>query len=264
MGEEFCVLCGRTDLALSEGLCPDCFASRAPLVWVEGHPTVIVCPTCGARKVGQHWEREGASPTLLSVDDLAPLLSFHPEVALRRSRWTEVAGDPAQRTYEGEVEVRFRGTERTLPVRLPVRVRGITCPECSRRSGHFYTALIQVRGTSERLRGPPRALRARLDEAFEPILREAKPEWRKAFSWREERPEGWDYYLTDTLAARAVARLAKSRLGAELKESATLWGRKNGRDVYRVTFCLRVPERPRARGLAREAPAGAVPVGRQP
>jgi NMD protein affecting ribosome stability and mRNA decay len=40
-----------------------------------------------------------------------------------------------------------------------------------------------------------------------------------------------------------VARFAKTRLGAQLKESATLWGRKNGKDVYRVTFCLRVPDR---------------------
>ncbi|HXQ94856.1 MAG TPA: NMD3-related protein, partial [Thermoplasmata archaeon] len=70
-----------------------------------------------------------------------------------------------------------------------------------------------------------------------------KKEWREAFSWREPLPEGWDYYLLNTLAARSVARFAKSRLGAELKESATLWGRKNGKDVYRVTFCLRIPER---------------------
>lgn len=264
MSDEFCVLCGRTDVALVDGLCPDCFAKRSPLVWVEGHPTVIICPTCGARKVGQHWERAGASPTLLGSDDLTPLLSIHPEVALRRIRWTETIGDPAQRTFQGEADLRFRGTERTVGVELPVRVHGNTCPECSRRSGHFYTALIQVRGTSERLRGPPRALRDRLERAFESVMGDAKAEWRRAFSWREERPEGWDYYLTDTLAARSVARLAKNRLGAELKESATLWGRRNGRDVYRVTFCLRVPEE--AAPLARSGPRSAAPVrvGRQP
>ncbi len=264
MSDEFCVICGRTDLALTDGLCPDCFADRTPLVWIEGHPTITLCPTCGARKVGQHWEREGASPTLLSAEDLTPLLSVHPEVGIRKAAWTEGVGDPAQRRFLGEVRLRFRGTERTVSVELPVRVQSATCSACSRRSGHYYTALIQVRGTSERLRGPPRALRDRLERAFDTVLTNTKAEWRRAFSWREERPEGWDYYLTDTLAARSVARLARSRLGAELKESATLWGRRNGRDVYRVTFCLRVPDAavpPVREGGGRQVP---IRVGRQP
>jgi hypothetical protein len=33
----------------------------------------------------------------------------------------------------------------------------------------------------------------------------------------------------------------KRRLRATLNESASLWGRKDGREVYRVTFCLRLP-----------------------
>ena len=242
MNAEFCVVCGRTDLPLEAGLCPECTAKRERLVWVEGHPEVILCPTCGARKVGQHWERRGSSPHLLGAEDLAPLLSVHPDVGVRRIRWEEGTSDPSQRVYRAEVDLRFRGTERTTSIELPVRVRAMTCPECSRRTGHFYTALIQVRGTSERLRGSSVALRARLERAFEGVLPEAKSEWRNAFSWREELPEGWDYYLLDTLAARSVARLAKSRLKATLTESATLWGRKNGKDVYRVTFCLRIPE----------------------
>jgi NMD protein affecting ribosome stability and mRNA decay len=36
-----------------------------------------------------------------------------------------------------------------------------------------------------------------------------------------------------------VARLAKQRFGVPVVESASLFGRKQGQDVYRVTFCLR-------------------------
>ncbi|MCI4361329.1 MAG: 60S ribosomal export protein NMD3 [Thermoplasmata archaeon] len=244
MGDgEFCVVCGRTDLPLEDGVCPECSAQRTKLVWFTGHPSVEVCASCGARKVGQHWDRRGASPSLLTGDDLTPLLSVHPDVGIRRVLWSEVASGPVQRVYLGEADLRFRGTERKVSIEMPVRLRAVTCPECSRRTGHFYTAVIQVRGTSERLRGSSAELRERLEVAFESILKETKKEWREAFSWREPLPEGWDYYLLNTLAARSVARFAKARLGATLKESATLWGRKNGKDVYRVTFCLRVPDR---------------------
>jgi len=242
MDSEFCVVCGRTDRPLSDGLCVECFAARTPLVTAPEVPTLIVCPTCGARKVGAHWERAGSNPGLLTSDDLTPLLVLHPDVGLRRASWEETVRDPVQRTLHGEVVVRFRGTERTVGVDLTVKLKANTCPECSRLSGHFYTAIIQVRGMSERLRGSSRLLRERLEASFEVLLPELKPEWRKAMSWREELPEGWNYYLTDTLAARSIARIAKGRLNATLKESATLWGRRNGQDVYRVTFCLRVPE----------------------
>ncbi|MFI5415499.1 MAG: NMD3-related protein [Candidatus Lutacidiplasmatales archaeon] len=248
MENEFCVVCGRTDLPVEDGVCPECTAQRERLVWVEGHPTLTICANCGARKVGQHWERRGSSPTLLGADDLAPLLSVHPDVGIRTTRWQETSGEPAQRTYAGEVDVRFRGTERTVLLELPVRVKPFTCPECSRRTGHFFTAIIQVRGTSERLRGPPKVLKERLLKAFDTIMPEMKADWKNAFSWREELPEGWDYYVMDTLAARSAARFAKTRLRATLTESATLWGRKNGKDVYRVTFCLRIPESPPHRG----------------
>lgn len=81
-----------------------------------------------------------------------------------------------------------------------------------------------------------------------------RPDWRKAVSWREELPEGWNCFFTDTLAARAVAKLAKQRYGASLKESSSLVGRKNGQDLYRVTFCLRFARR------STDAPATRVPM----
>jgi NMD protein affecting ribosome stability and mRNA decay len=76
---------------------------------------------------------------------------------------------------------------------------------------------------------------------WERILAEARPDWKAALSWQEELPEGWDYYFVETLAARSIARLARQRFGAQVIESASLFGRKNGQDVYRVTFCLRFP-----------------------
>ncbi len=140
-----------------------------------------------------------------------------------------------------------------MPVAITVRVDAITCPTCSRKAGHFYTAQIQLRGPEGRLSSGARQRRARLMSAWEAILPEARSEWRTALSWGEEKPEGWDFFLTDTLAARNLAKLMKHRLGATLKESATLYGRKDGHDIYRVTICLRVPS-PEGRGRPAEEP----------
>ena len=252
MGGEFCVVCGRTDRTLEDGVCPECYADRHPLLEVVGSPTVTICPGCGARPIRDRWEPSG-SGSFLGASDLNPLLKPHAEVGIRRVHWNEVGADSQSRSYEGEATVRFRGLERTVPVHLKVRVISKSCPDCSRKAGHFYTAQIQLRGPESRLPPKARELRARLLSAWEAVLPEARAEWRAALSWAEEKPEGWDFFLTDTVAARSLGRLLKDRLHGTLKESATLWGRKDGHDVYRVTVCVRVPSAGRTKAVPAEA-----------
>jgi nonsense-mediated mRNA decay protein 3 len=242
-GGEFCVVCGATGRPLVDGLCAECAAERTVLVTAPQRRTVTICPTCGAREVGAHWERSGAS-RLLTAEDLAPFLEVHPEAGIRRVRWEETGATATVRTYLGRVHVVFRGVARDLEVPLSVRVVSKTCPECSRKSGRYYTAVVQLRGPVEGRAERPLALRARLEQQWREVLRDAPLKSREALSWTEALPEGWDCYFTETLPARAIARLAKQRFGASLKESASLFGRKDGHDVYRVTFCLRFARPP--------------------
>jgi nonsense-mediated mRNA decay protein 3 len=246
---EFCVVCGATGRVLVDGVCAECAIDRTPLVTAPQRVVVVICPTCGARPVGTRWERSGSS-SLLTADDLNPHLKIHPEVGLRRVDWEEISTTPTVRQFEGHARVAFRGAERTVPITLSVRIDHRTCPDCSRKSGRYFTATLQLRGPAEGPFEKAPALRARLDAEWVRLVHEARPDWRRAVSWTEPLPEGWDCFFTDTLAARGMARLAKQRFGASLKESATLFGRKDGRDVYRVTFCLRFP-----RPLKASAPA---------
>jgi 60S ribosomal export protein NMD3 len=239
---EFCVVCGATDRPLVEGVCAECSADRTVLLSAPKRAVVTVCPHCGARQVGAHWERAGSS-AVLTAEDLSPFLEVPAEVGVRRVDWDETAVTATVREFVGHARVRFRGVERDVEVPLSVRTVHKTCPECSRKSGRYYTATLQLRGPAEGRGEKAAALRSRLAVEWTKLVREMRPDWRKAVSWREELPEGWDCFFTDTLAARAVAKLAKQRFGATVKESASLVGRKNGQDLYRVTFCLRFPRR---------------------
>jgi nonsense-mediated mRNA decay protein 3 len=254
---EFCVVCGATGRALVDGVCAECAADRTVLVSAPKRGEVVVCPHCGSRQVRNHWERAGAS-SVLTAEDLAPFLVIHPEVALRRVQWEETQATATVRELVGRAHVVFRGAARDVEVPISVRTISKTCPDCSRKSGKYYTAILQLRGPTERVSEKSVALRERLDATWKEMMADARPDWRHAVSWREELPEGWDCYFTETLAARSVARLAKQRFGASLVESASLFGRKNGQEVYRVTFCLRFPRPPsgppagRGRGASTE------------
>ncbi len=247
---EFCVVCGRTGRPLVDGVCAECAADRTALVTAPLRGTVTVCPHCGAREVGGQWERAGAS-RVLTAEDLAPFLKVHPDAGVRRVRWEETNATATVRDYVGHADVVFRGVPRTVDVPLSVRVLSRSCPDCSRASGRYYTAVIQLRGPTERRLERSVELRARLARVWDDLVAEARPEWRRAVSFDEALPEGIDVFFKETLPARAIARLAKQRFGASLTESASLFGRKDGHDVYRVTFCLRFP-----RGMG----AGAAPA----
>jgi nonsense-mediated mRNA decay protein 3 len=251
--DEFCVVCGAVGRPLSDGVCPPCAAERTVLVSARRQGTVVVCPHCGAREVANHWERAGSSQ-LLTAEDFAPFLEVHPEAGVRRTRWEETSASANQREYVGRLHVVFRGVPRDVEVPLTVRVVSRSCPDCSRKSGRYYTAIVQLRGGSDERGEKAPTLRARLERTWAELLREARPEWRKALSWQEALPEGWDCYFTETLPARAISKLAKQRYGIPIKESASLFGRKNGQDVYRVTFCLRFPRPKEARGPSTTAP----------
>ncbi|HEV2231472.1 MAG TPA: NMD3-related protein, partial [Thermoplasmata archaeon] len=127
MADGFCVVCGRTDQVLEDGVCPDCFAARTPLVRAPTRPTVVLCPTCGARRIGAHWEGRGR-PSLLGSEDLVPLLEPYPGVAIRSVAWTDESTHPLLQSLSGVVTLRFRGSERTEPVHLNVKVEHRTCP----------------------------------------------------------------------------------------------------------------------------------------
>jgi nonsense-mediated mRNA decay protein 3 len=53
-------------------------------------------------------------------------------------------------------------------------------------------------------------------------------------------PGGFDYYIGDIEAGRIISKLIASRLGATVQETAKLAGRKEGEDIYRVTFLVRI------------------------
>jgi nonsense-mediated mRNA decay protein 3 len=253
--EEFCVVCGATGRPLVDGVCAPCAAERTRLVWARRQNVVTICPHCGAREIGSHWERPGSS-RILGSEDLVPFLEMNPEVGLRRVRWEETAATPNQRELLGTAHVVFRGVPRDVEVPMTVRIVSKSCPDCSRKSGRYYTAIIQLRGGEDDRGERAAELRDRLEAIWGELLREARPDSRKALSWTEELPEGWDCYFTATLPARSLAKLAKQRYGIAVKESSSLAGRKYGQEVYRVTFCLRFP-----RGIGpKSAPASRRPV----
>jgi nonsense-mediated mRNA decay protein 3 len=53
---------------------------------------------------------------------------------------------------------------------------------------------------------------------------------------------GEDFYIGSSSAARQIAKRLIKKFSGKMIESSKLMGRKNGKEVYRLTFNIRVPE----------------------
>ncbi len=156
--------------------------------------------------------------------------------------WVEVEGHPqderhvrftvAMRGAIDDVEVEETGS-------LLLRQKRGVCDRCSRIAGGYYAAIIQVRATDR----PVTSIE--LDKSHKILASELDRQrvGGNRFSFlAKSGPEhgGYDYYIGDIDAARGACRILSKRLGASVTESPKLVGRKEGVDVYRITFLVRI------------------------
>ncbi|MHB8634818.1 MAG: 60S ribosomal export protein NMD3 [Thermoplasmatota archaeon] len=236
-----CVECGKEAPRLLGGSCPSCFAAAAHLLELAPVVDLELCAHCDARHVGAQWndpaEWQGVAD--LREQAVRAALTVHPEV---RNAEVTIA-QAAQDERATRATVRLAGTVEGVPVAAEaetlVRLRRMVCDRCSRMFGGSYAAILQLRA-SERDVSASETERAHKMIGGE-LDRLRAGGSREAYLAKSEAvPGGHDYYLGDIEGARAVARLLLARLGATLQESAKLVGRREGMDVYRVTFLVRI------------------------
>lgn len=106
---------------------------------------------------------------------------------------------------------------------ISARVVKTICQSCSRQSGGYFEAIIQ-------LRGPP----GRIKKAYWTIK---KMIGNKTFLTKEEeKKEGMDLYVGSS--SMVVEMLAELKLKSKITK--TLAGEKEGKRVYRTTFLIRL------------------------
>jgi nonsense-mediated mRNA decay protein 3 len=236
-----CVECGKEVPLLIGGSCPECFIQKTPLL---EHPPVLdveVCAHCDARRVGNHWvdPQEGDDLSFIREEAARAAIRVHERVTGSSLELEEQAQD--ERNFEHAI--RLTGTVEGVPVssvsRMTVRLKRGVCDRCSRMFGGFYAAVIQLRATGRdvtehELQRAHRFIGGEMDRLRATGNREA------FLSKSEAVPGGYDYYMGDIEGTRTVARGVAEKLGASLEEHAKLVGRKEGTDVYRVTFLVRI------------------------
>ncbi len=239
----FCSVCGRVTDELIENMCGRCYVDERRPMKITPRIEARACKDCLRYFRRGRWtnakEEKGMleEAALAAAEDSIRVEMPKPKVELfvgtPKKTSASVYLIPFTATAKGRIEGLEIEAEESAEVRLSLGI----CEDCSRQRGGYYEAILQLRGDALSDENKRREVRRFVLE------RAAKGEERRAFVARIEEPkEGLDFYLGSAKVARKLARALQQKFGGTTTESAKLFGKREGKEIYRVTIAVRLPK----------------------
>ncbi len=233
----FCVNCGAEGI-LFDSLCAACYSRRGNLAKIVPSFPITICTRCNSFLDKKRWDNYTDLDELIE-SKIVSKIRIDSNLSLENM---EIAHNPRDENSR-EMHVILKGNVggMSLVENLSVLVhlkRGV-CEKCSRIAGKYYESILQVRGEGFSLDNSTLETVRRM--VWDEIERTAKKDRGSFISDEKDMHSGMDFYLGRIADGRNIAKLLGQRFGSRITESSSLIGRREGKDVYRVTYLVRIP-----------------------
>jgi len=236
--DSMCPLCGRP--SPRGEVCGPCRVGKTQ--WLECPPRVqvVVCPTCGARREAGVWSEMPDEWDDTVQNLVRRALVIHPALQ-------DTTVDLAVREKSANrslVECTVRGRLFSVPVEgsctVEVEQKKEQCDRCSLISGSYYEGIVQVRGTGRR--PAPREIEEsrRITDATLESMAAAGERLAFVSKWDEHR-DGLDITVGSQRLGKEIASAITQSLGGRFTTHPKLVGEKAGKQIFRVTYSVRLP-----------------------
>jgi nonsense-mediated mRNA decay protein 3 len=234
----FCPKCGKA--TEHEGLCTECRIANTPWFVCDRRVKSTRCPSCGALKQVNTWtdsERERA--------DLAPEIAktavhFHPDVR-KPSMVVTVEDNTLNRST---ATIALKGLLHNTPLEATCSVEIIwhkeQCDRCNRISGSYYEGIVQVRADGR----PPSTFELQMSAGIAQQVEDSLQAGGERLSFiadTNETREGLDITVGSQHIGTLISQGIIAQLGGRFTTHPKLVGEKNGRQLYRITYSVRLP-----------------------
>ena len=235
MKGKFCPKCGKSNKSFYDGFCVECYINDHPEVMGIDELSLKQCPRC--LRVFSRGEWESGRP-----ENMEEIISSHVKTSLDNPKVHVelIEGNNKREIYEITVTGTMGGEEVSLTRETQLRYVKDMCVVCSRKSGNYYEAIIQLR---------PKEKAADLDKLKSAIVflrneaRALTKKDRQAEIFRFELVKhGIDVYFGSARVAKIALQHLNSTYNPVVKESYTLRGvnKETGKKRYSVTYSVRV------------------------
>jgi len=238
-----CIKCGYRG-KLYSNLCEKCFREeelKKGFIDLPEHIDAILCPKCNSAKIGSKWFD---FPNLESAleKSVASSIGIRRDLSLDDVELDISLEYMHEKLYKARVNaiIHHSGLEFEESKETELRIRYAACDRCSKVYGGYFEAIVQVRASDRKINSNEgREVR----EFVNMRLGELRKSSRSVFITKEEEVQGGiDFYVGSIDAAKQIAKSLQDEFGGEYTESSKLHTRKEGRDIYRMTYLVRFPK----------------------
>lgn len=233
----FCVECGKDEPIFRNGVCLCCYLKHMQFSKGPAYLDITLCPRCTSYRYKNTWVQESFDDVLKR--HIKDVFTINPDL---KNVTIHTRCNERERVLACLVSISgsFEGQTITEDHPLTVRIKQNTCNICSREAGGYYEAIVQIRAeqrtfTNEELRAIRRAVEVMVGQ----LQKSGK---RGLFiTDYEEKREGLDFFISEKTTAFSIAKKIQEQFGGDFKQSASSAGMKDSRQVYRMTYLVRVP-----------------------
>ncbi|OPY41316.1 MAG: NMD3 family protein [Methanoregulaceae archaeon PtaU1.Bin222] len=236
--ETICPLCGNP--SQRGEVCGRCRAKETRWIECPDRIRIVICPTCGARREAGTW-----SDFTSSRDDLVEELTRRAvrlnenlkEIAIEVSI-TDISPNRSRAYY------RVTGLLYAVPVEgsctVEIEWKKEQCDRCSRISGSYYEGVVQIRAQGRRATEREISEAARIAHEVEDAMM-TSGERLSFISDIEEHRDGLDITVGSQRLGQEIAAAITRELGGRFTTHPKLIGEKAGKQIFRITYSLRLP-----------------------
>ncbi len=236
---KFCPQCGKLETRnqqLIKGLCRTCFLKSNRLLEQYKELKIVMCPNCRSYLHQNKWHSKFSDQQNINVKKiiskiLPDKLKLHQGAKINNiGIIIENKNDKSVKKINIKLILNgaIHNTKSKEEYFLEVTTEQSVCNTCKKKNSSYYEAKIQIRPKNEKML---RLIKDYMNEnGAVSVTRE------------EESKHGYDLYLTNKRDLSKIISEVKKKFNVEVKISSTLYGRKDGREVYRITALLRLKE----------------------
>ncbi|MDD1701430.1 MAG: 60S ribosomal export protein NMD3 [Methanoregula sp.] len=236
--DRFCPKCGKP--SDTDGLCASCRVADTPWAECETRVSSTHCPSCGATKQVNTWTDTNREQAELAPDLARSAVHFHPDVKKRNIevRIQDISPNRS-RAY-----LTITGTLYGLPLEKECTVELVwhkeQCDRCNRITGSYYEGIVQVRADERDISPFEMQSAAAIATQIEDSL-QAGGERLSFISDMTETRDGLDITVGSQHIGLMIVQGITAQFGGRYTTHPKLVGEKNGRQLFRITYLVRLP-----------------------
>ena len=233
----FCVECGNETPIFRNGVCLCCYLKHTQFSKGPTILDIIMCPRCSSYKYKNGWLQKSFQDILKRhITDAFTISPELKDVDIQ-TQCSEQERILACMVFISGVLENQKITEQHP---LTVRIRRSTCEVCSREAGGYYEAIVQIRADQRTF---SKTELQTLRTAVETMVAQHQESGKRGLFITDidEKRGGLDFFLSEKGTALSIAKKILEQFGGEFKQSASSAGMKDSKQIYRMTYLVRVP-----------------------